>query len=145
MTREPEMVFEVDSSLHDLADALGALGAFLARHEVEPRPTFQGELIFEELVTNAARHGYGGKPGHCVEVLVRLEPDDLVLVVSDDAPPFNPLHQAAPDTPESLADASVGGLGIMLVRKAARRIDYERVDGRNRLVVAIGRRETPSA
>jgi hypothetical protein len=43
---------------------------------------------------------------------------------------------AAPILPGSIEDAKIGGLGIMLVRKASA-IHYQRLDGRNRLRVTI--------
>ena len=40
---------------------------------------------------------------------------------------------------ESLEGARPGGLGLLLTRKAARGLHYERVDSRNRLTVQLAR------
>lgn len=131
-----ETVIEVGQSLAELGRCLEELQGFLERHGVAARGRFQTELVFEELVTNVVRYGYDGG-GETVEVMVRIEPDDIVMVVSDEGRPFNPLERQDPEAPESLADASIGGLGIMLVRKAARHMAYERDGNRNRLTVVI--------
>ena len=41
------------------------------------------------------------------------------------------------DTTRALAEARVGGLGLVLVRKSARSLRHERVDGLNRLWVEL--------
>ena len=58
----------------------------------------------------------------------------------DDGQAFDPRKPPALQPTNSLAQASVGGRGLMLVRAAARRIDYERtLDGHNRLTVTLPR------
>ena len=106
---------------------------------VGARGRFQAELGFEEMVTNVIRYGYDDEELHIVDVTVSVTDDDVVMVVSDDGKPFNPLERADPAAPTSLADAQIGGLGIMLVRKAARDVTYARTDGRNLLTVLIAR------
>jgi anti-sigma regulatory factor (Ser/Thr protein kinase) len=41
--------------------------------------------------------------------------------------------------PTPLDDAVPGGLGLLLVRKCARSVTYQRVDGNNRLTVRVAR------
>lgn len=123
----------------ELARALGELGRWLDANGIAGRPRFQAELVLEELVTNVIRHGYDDQGAHPVDVTLSATPEDLIMVVSDDGRPFNPLERADPKPPASLAEAHVGGLGIMLVRKAARALSYERSGGRNRLTVLIPR------
>jgi anti-sigma regulatory factor (Ser/Thr protein kinase) len=123
----------------ELIRALGELGRWLDANGVGDRPRFQAELVLEELVTNVIRYGYDDQGAHLVDVALSATPEDLIMVVSDDGRPFNPLERAAPELPASLAEAHVGGLGIMLVRKATRDVSYERSGGRNRLTVVIAR------
>jgi anti-sigma regulatory factor (Ser/Thr protein kinase) len=134
-----DAMLQVGSGTSELARGLAELGTILDRHGVGQRPRFQAELVFEELVSNVIRYGYDDQELHMVQVDVRVDPKNLVLVVSDDGRPFNPLERADPALPDDIADAAIGGLGIMLVRKAARSVAYERTGGRNRLTVTIAR------
>lgn len=133
-----EARLEIGCGAGELARGMTELGAILIRAGVGERPRFQAELVFEELVTNALRHG-GVDHTHSVAVAVNVMPEHVVLVVSDRGRPFNPLAQPDPTPPGSLAEATVGGLGIMLARKAAKSLAYARVDGRNRVQVVIPR------
>ncbi len=134
-----ETQMRIGRGMQELSRGLTELGTALDAAGVGPRGRFQSELVFEEMVTNVIRYGYDDEELHVVDVAVRVVDADVVMVVSDDGKPFNPLERAAPEQPHSLAEAQVGGLGIMLVRKAARQMSYERRDGRNLLTVRIAR------
>ncbi|TAL09747.1 MAG: ATP-binding protein [Porticoccaceae bacterium] len=133
-----EARLEIGCGTGELARGMTELGAILIRAGVGERPRFQAELVFEELVTNALRHG-GLDRDHPVEVAVSLAPEHVMLVVSDRGRPFNPLEQPDPTRATTLAEAKAGGLGIILLRKAASSLAYERANGRNRVQVVIPR------
>jgi anti-sigma regulatory factor (Ser/Thr protein kinase) len=42
--------------------------------------------------------------------------------------------------PKAIDEASIGGRGLMLVRKMAKAMQYRRSDGRNRLRIALSLR-----
>lgn len=121
---------------NDFARGAAELSNLLIAAGVDERPRFNAELVFEELVTNVIRYGDAdGDP--LVEITVRVTPEHVVLVICDRGSPFDPLARPDPKLPGSLAEATVGGLGIMLARKAASSLDYARVDGRNQLQAVI--------
>ena len=64
--------------------------------------------------------------------------DGLVACLEDDGTPFDPTKVAPPQQPTSLADARVGGLGVHLIRKLTTDMHYERIGGRNRLILEFG-------
>ena len=115
-----ETLLKIGKGNMELGRGLAELGAALDAAGIGPRARYQAELVFEEIVTNVVRYGYDDQELHLVDVAVSLTDDDVVMVVSDDGRPFNPLERAEPELPHTLAEAPIGGLGIMLVRKAAR-------------------------
>ena len=101
---------------------------------------YNAELVFEEITANIIAHG--APDGRELEVCVTLEAgdDSIVLTFEDNGVPFDPRNRADPLPQKSLDDARIGGYGLMLVRRAARSIDYLRTaGGRNRLTVALPR------
>jgi anti-sigma regulatory factor (Ser/Thr protein kinase) len=103
------------------------------------KTAFALQLCLEEAVTNIMRHGEGGARATEIVTNVALDDADIVLTVEDDGGPFDPTKFAAPQRAQSLDDASVGGLGICLMRQFARRIEYRRSGGRNQLRLTFSR------
>jgi serine/threonine-protein kinase RsbW len=71
------------------------------------------KLALTEACTNSVRHAYPGGGG-VVEIVYDLQPDRLVIEVSDDGEGFDPhLHVTAED------ELVEGGLGIAIIRAIA--------------------------
>jgi anti-sigma regulatory factor (Ser/Thr protein kinase) len=114
------------------------LRQLLDERQLAGAPRYNVELAFEEIGANIVRHG---SPTSDVEVAIVFTPDETVLQFEDDGVPFDPREHTEPTLPQSLDDALVGGLGIMLVRKVSTRVHYERTpQQRNQLTVAISAR-----
>jgi len=113
----------------------------LSGWDLSAKALFNVELVLEETLLNTILHGFGGGDSatHTIEVRVQVTPDDVELRFEDDGKPFDPTQAAEPVRPLSLDQAAPGGLGLMLVRKLARSVHYQRVDGRNTLSVRVGR------
>jgi serine/threonine-protein kinase RsbW len=131
---------QVAGTLEDFERAARDLRARLDAWGVTGSARRRVELVFEEIVTNVIRHAYTHDPARSVAVSITCGADRIVLVFDDDGPPFNPLARPEPARPSSLAAAREGGLGILMVRKAAATVEYERTQtGRNRLAIALER------
>ena len=72
------------------------------------------KLAVTEACSNSVRHGYGAGEG-LVEVIYELQPDRLVIEVSDDGPGFD-ANGMRPETDENLAE---GGLGIAIIKSVS--------------------------
>jgi anti-sigma regulatory factor (Ser/Thr protein kinase) len=113
----------------------------LDAQRLDGAPRYNAELVFEEITANIIAHG--APDGHELEVCVTLEvaADWIVLTFEDNGVPFDPRRRPDPPPQKSLEEARVGGYGLLLVRRAARSIDYLRTaEGRNRLTVRLPRR-----
>ncbi|MDE6387013.1 MAG: SpoIIE family protein phosphatase [Lachnospiraceae bacterium] len=59
----------------------------------------------------------------------------IILYFEDDGIPYDPLKRPDPDVTQMLGRRREGGLGIYMVKKRMDKVEYEYVDGRNRLTV----------
>ena len=91
-------------------------------------------LILEELFTNTVYHGHGGDSDQPVDVTLEITPGRIGLTYEDTAPPFDPRE---PPSRDSAQERPVGQLGLLLVRSLARELAYERLEGRNRVRIAL--------
>lgn len=97
----------------------------LDAERIEGKPRFDLELIFEEIVTNAIRHGFTDRPPGRITVRLTRDAQVATLVIEDDGIRFDPLEAPDHTRPGSLDDAIPGGLGIVLVRSLSSRLEYE--------------------
>jgi anti-sigma regulatory factor (Ser/Thr protein kinase) len=126
------------NSLAGLQQGLDALKAWLTAANLGQQVEDRAFLVFEEIVMNIIRYGFDDGREHTIEVSFARGEDELTLIFDDDGRPFDPRNVPAPDLHRPLAAAPIGGRGIFLVRKNAKRLDYERTGkGRNRLIVVV--------
>ena len=120
------------------ARASSELRRALADEGVAERPRYNAELVFEEIVSNIIRHGCSSHVQCAIEVSLGFDEESLVLSFHDNGQPFDPCGHPLPAAPKTLDEAGRGGLGLLLVRNAAARIDYERTrQNKNRITVTI--------
>lgn len=123
--------------LEELEPARQAMLAHLAPVPLSPQVLFKLELVLEETFMNLIWHAFKDGDERAIELTVQRGADEVVLGFTDDGVPFDPTLAADPPTPASLADAPVGGRGLALVRRAAKRIEYRRSGDRNHLHIAV--------
>ncbi len=128
------------------SESLPALMDFIALRSCNlgvPRGTsLRLQLVAEELFTNTFRHGISrmeaDEPQPTVSVRIELAGEDIELTYEDAELAWNPLDRRNPAHLQlPLAQRPVGGLGVVLVDSFAERIQYERIDQRNRVRVWV--------
>ena len=104
-----------------------------------PRLVYLVNLTLEELGLNALTHGRE----HGLDELsmtIRASSDSIVIEMSDNGAPFDPLMDAPiPDLDAPLEARPVGGLGIYLIRKMVDEAHYRRTNRRNCLTLITRR------
>jgi len=120
--------------------AISAASAWLRtlgdNFELGSELTFRLDLCASELVANIVSYAFEDEAPHTIALDLILEPQSVKLVVADDGCEFDPLALPAPVAPVTLEQASIGGLGVHLVRQFADQVSYERVGRRNQLTLA---------
>ena len=98
-------------------------------------------LAVDEAVANIIIHGYG-ESGTTGEINIEMLRDagEIVIILSDNAPPFNPLDHTGDDADEHAASMKAGGLGIHSYLKLMSARYSRDENGVNRLI--LSRRDT---
>jgi len=127
------------NSLPDLMRTIERMSEFLNRQSCSPQALYQAHLAAEEIGTNIIKYGYDDELDHSITLRVECLPDHFRLQMLDDGRPFDARQVPEPELEQNLEDRQPGGLGISLVRRLARRMDYERQVGINALTIEISR------
>lgn len=93
-------------------------------------------MALDDLLNNVVQYAFpNDATEHTIEVEGEVRDECVVLVITDDGIPFNPLTVATPDLSLLLHEREIGGLGIHLVRSMFDEVTYHRNVGRNVLTV----------
>lgn len=93
-------------------------------------------MALDDLLNNVVQYAFPNDPTeHHIEVEGDVQDGYVILTITDDGIPFNPLSAAPPDLSVLLHEREIGGLGIHLVRSMFDEVTYHRNVGRNVLTV----------
>ena len=119
---------------------------FLQSHGVDGPAVAVVELVLEEAVTNVLRDGseITDVDPDAIGIDLQVDRDESQRLVVDNARAFDPLEGDGVVRSDSLDDAKVVGLGLLMIRNTASRhtasrLRDERRDEHNRLALSIGR------
>ena len=99
----------------------------------------QINLAVEEVLVNVFNYAYPDNAGDVEFSCGMGEDDQIVVEVRDRGIPFNVLEAADPEAPADILEASIGGLGIMLVKRLMDDLSYRWEDGENILCLVASR------
>jgi len=135
-----ETSLTVRNRLSELPRVTEWIRRWTAEHGVSTAIADRLDLCSTELVTNIIDHAYADTAVHDIALRLELADDRLTLEVEDDGRPFDPREAHVPPPPVGRDDGAVGGWGVALVRRFSDGIDYERENGRNRVILVQNRR-----
>lgn len=130
--------FEFSDGNNGMFQVMEKAEAICRERKVEDSKVYLVQLCIEELVTNALRYGSSENSRVNVSVALDIKEDNVVLVIEDDAQPFDPLTQApAPDLSTDIENRTVGGLGIHMLKTMTQTMQYEYINRHNRMILTF--------
>jgi len=101
--------------------------------QANAQTTYDIQLAIDEACTNVITHGYEGRPPGSVSLEIKVEPDAIVLTLTDFGHPFDLRKAPPPDITAGLEDRHIGGLGLFFIQKVIDQVGYESDAEGNRL------------
>ena len=106
------------------------------RAGVDELVCFDLKLAVDEACSNLVVHGYEGQDPGPIGVAFEVDDDQIVITITDHAPPFRPEDAPIPLLDVPAIERRPGGLGWHLIKQIADRLEYETDgDGKNRLTL----------
>jgi anti-sigma regulatory factor (Ser/Thr protein kinase) len=124
-----ELILKNDFS--EISPAADQVERHLAGHGAPAEALYVARLVLEELVSNIIKYGYDDNQPHKIHVATGLQDGTLVMEVSDDGHPFNPLDAPQPPLHLPAHERPIGGLGLHFIRSMTDSLIYKRSEGRN--------------
>ncbi len=127
----------VPATIAHLDDVLGLIHGELAQRHCPITTQNQLDIALEELFVNVCSYAYADQEedGACrIDYIYNADPHAITVSITDWGVPFNPLDHKDPNAPSSIAEAAIGGLGILMVKRLTDDISYLRDDNANVVV-----------
>ena len=107
---------------------------FCCRRNIDSRRAYLAGLFLEEMAGNVVDHGFRkDNKSHSVDIRVVHKDENVILRIKDDCIPFDPAERIEITDPKD----RMKGVGIRLVYKAAKDIQYQNILGLNVLTIRI--------
>jgi serine/threonine-protein kinase RsbW len=100
---------------------------------VPKEAVFDLKLAVDEACTNIIEHGYKGMDPGSIILSLRVEPDRVLVRITDFGHIFEPADAPKPDVEAALEDRELGGLGLFLIYQTMDNIDYQTSEDGNTL------------
>ena len=125
-----------DGKMENISGGLEVIEKFCDEHGMDIGFKNNLLVVADELYSNIVKYGYENKGG---EVFTRLlynkNKNEFVLTVIDRAPAFNQLEINNSPLDGDAKDHAIGGLGILIVKNIMSNCAYDRINGKNILVL----------
>ena len=118
-------VFKAEREL--LHEVLEFTEGELEKHDCNMKTMMMISVMIEELFVNIASYAYPDGGGTAT-ISLDFEGDDVIVKISDNGIPFDPLAKEDPDITLSAEERNIGGLGIYMVKKTMNDVKYERIE-----------------
>ncbi len=126
----------VNATLDELYTVLDFVEAELEKQDCLPKVMVQIAIAVEEIYVNIAKYAYHPHNGNAtIRCSVGGEPLMILVQFLDNGCPFNPLEHEDVDTSMSAEERSIGGLGILMVKKSMDEVEYSYQNGSNILTM----------
>jgi len=96
-----------------------------ARYDIPKDVVLDLKLAVDEACTNIITHGYKGMDPGSIILSFRIEPDRILVQITDFGHVFEPVEAPKPDVEAALDDQELGGLGLYLIYQTMDNIDYQ--------------------
>lgn len=118
----------IAASLEVLAEVRAHVRSTVATLGADARASSALVQAVDEWVTNVAVHGYSGEPGP-VELTIRRDDEDIVVVLRDEAPAYDPATAPPFDRDVPLEQRRFGGMGIALINDLCTSFEHRTLSG----------------
>ncbi len=104
-----------------------------AKEDIPHDTVLDLKLAVDEACTNIITHGYQGMDPGSIILSFRIEPDRILVRITDFGHIFKPVAASKPDVEAALGDRELGGLGLYLIYQTMDNIDYQSSEDGNTL------------
>jgi serine/threonine-protein kinase RsbW len=137
MRKSPQHCLDlaIRNDLAELATVTDAVDRLGEQEAIPSRALIQLQVALDETLSNIIKYAWSEGGSHELRIRIAAQPGEIEVVIVDDGKPFDPRDKPPPASPSAGREPRTGGVGIHMLGQLVDRIDYERVDGCNRVTL----------
>ncbi|OIP00553.1 MAG: hypothetical protein AUJ98_06845 [Bacteroidetes bacterium CG2_30_33_31] len=105
--------------------------------ELDNNLIFNLNLILEEVISNIIFYGLEKNSISDIEIHIEIKDKLLILEIIDEGIFFNPLIYISDSQNDYKEENKIGGLGILLIEKLSKSLEYQYYDNKNHLIIYL--------
>ena len=118
----------IESDVNNLAKIRNFIRQSISKPGVDEEVVDDVILAVDEAATNIMLHGYKSHSG-MIEIDVDARADRLTIIITDQAPGFDPTLVPPPDLTLPLEQRPLGKYGVFLIRNNVDDVNYDSLPG----------------
>ena len=122
--------------MEEIPNMLDFLRDFGIKNNFDDSYINKGMIIADELLSNIVKYGYKDYSGSIyIRILHNIDKKELILTIIDNGIEFNQFEVDNRPLNGDITNAKEGGLGILIVKQMMSEYAYDRVNGKNIVVI----------
>jgi serine/threonine-protein kinase RsbW len=117
-----EYHYTIKSVLQNVSQLLAELKKKLVELNLDEKSIFALYLSLEEALVNAVKYGNKFNPDLTIDILLKIEPSQIVIQVSDCGSGFDYANIPDPTKDENII--RLGGRGVFLIKKYMDQVEF---------------------
>jgi serine/threonine-protein kinase RsbW len=93
------------------------------------------QLAVDEACTNVISHGYAGLDPGSIILDLDIEPEKIVVTLTDFGHSFEPSSAPMPDVNAPLEERELGGFGLFLIQQSMDDMNYQVTEDGNKMIL----------
>jgi serine/threonine-protein kinase RsbW len=128
-----QLNFKIPSDINYLNLVRNFIVGIAREEKINEEQISQIEMALDEALANVVEHAYAYDSFQDVEINIRLHPEDMEIIITDQGRAFNSDKTPLPNLKEHIEQRRVGGLGRYLMKTLMDEVEYRRLHHTNEL------------
>jgi serine/threonine-protein kinase RsbW len=128
---------KMPAKTENLAKIIKAVTNCAKQNGIDPKRIIKIELALEEAIVNIINYAYPLESGDVQVACMLDENNQFIIEIEDEGIPFDALSIDEPDIISEIPERKIGGLGIFLIKKLMKKVQYQRKENTNVLSLTV--------
>lgn len=128
---------KMPAKTENLAKLIESVTGSARLNGIDAKRILEIELALEEALVNIINYAYPLESGDVQVACMLNENNHFIIEIEDKGIPFDALSIDEPDTTSEISERKIGGLGVFLIKKLLKKVDYQRKENTNVLSLTV--------